>query len=110
MPCVRFEPCNHVITCAECCPVALKKCMECKAIIQKRINMETNREIGPQSDYNDLRAQLNVLKEEKLCVVCAENEKKMVFNCGHSACISCSSKLAHCHICRAAISNKVKLF
>ena len=59
-------------------------------------------------------------KTEKLeCSICFINEKKIVFNCGHMYCISCTKYLLikdnilqeiHCPTCRGKITSINKLY
>lgn len=44
------------------------------------------------------------------CSICFERPKEIVFQCGHQCCSQCSLTLAHCHTCRAAIIQRIKLF
>ena len=48
--------------------------------------------------------------EEKLCALCSERPKDVVFNCGHVSCGDCARRLAQCHTCRQNIVAKWKFF
>uniref|UniRef100_A0A6B2LWW0 RING-type domain-containing protein n=1 Tax=Arcella intermedia TaxID=1963864 RepID=A0A6B2LWW0_9EUKA len=52
------------------------------------------------------------MQEKQACVVCLTDKKAMVFvPCGHmSCCVNCSGRVSTCPVCRAAISQKVKVF
>ena len=49
-------------------------------------------------------------EEEKLCALCSERPKDVVFNCGHVSCAECARRLAQCHTCRQNIVAKWKFF
>merc|ERR1712217_855428 len=52
------------------------------------------------------------LEEERVCVVCSEWEKTMLFlPCRHlCTCETCAAQLSQCPICRADIDSKVHAF
>jgi len=59
-----------------------------------------------------LTENINLLKEQKTCIVCSDNEKEIVFiPCGHLCCCSvCSQPLNICPVCRQNIQQKFKTF
>mmetsp|Transcript_18395 Transcript_18395/g.65131 ORF Transcript_18395/g.65131 Transcript_18395/m.65131 type:complete len:508 (-) Transcript_18395:77-1600(-) len=64
-----------------------------------------------------LRAELDAAaaarrreEEERLCAVCLERNKNTAFTCGHQACGECAAVLTECHLCRAAVTARIKLF
>jgi len=60
----------------------------------------------------DLLAENKRLKEEKLCKVCWEKDKEIVFiPCGHfSTCSECGLRFEKCPVCRAKIKSIVKSY
>ncbi|XP_014769317.1 baculoviral IAP repeat-containing protein 7-A [Octopus bimaculoides] len=60
----------------------------------------------------DLIAENNMLKEQKLCKICLDEELSVVFlPCGHLvSCASCASALTNCPLCRKIIHGLVKIF
>lgn len=61
-------------------------------------------------DTRALRAAMEEMKEQQLCPVCLENQKNMVFGCGHRVCDTCGMSLANCPMCRAEVSTRIKLY
>mmetsp|Transcript_22123 Transcript_22123/g.33437 ORF Transcript_22123/g.33437 Transcript_22123/m.33437 type:complete len:342 (+) Transcript_22123:3-1028(+) len=43
------------------------------------------------------------------CVICLENPKTIVFQCGHQCCSSCSDLIVNCHSCRQLIVQRIRL-
>jgi len=51
------------------------------------------------------------IQGDKSCVVCLENKRKVIYNCGHYICChTCSSKIDKCPTCRAKITSKMPVF
>ena len=50
------------------------------------------------------------LKDLKSCPICMERQINRVFNCGHTCCEHCASRMIACHTCRRVIEGKHKLF
>jgi len=48
--------------------------------------------------------------ENDNCAICWERKKNMAFKCGHTCCEICAQNLVLCHICRARIELKIKLY
>ena len=48
--------------------------------------------------------------EERLCAVCAERPKDVVFECGHVTCSVCAQMLQQCHVCRQKIRKRTRFF
>lgn len=44
------------------------------------------------------------------CVICLEEIRKMIFLCGHGACMNCCKELTNCPMCRKVITKKIQLF
>ncbi|TYH34924.1 hypothetical protein ES332_D13G158600v1 [Gossypium tomentosum] len=44
------------------------------------------------------------------CPICLTNTKDLAFNCGHTTCRECGSKVSNCPICRQRITNRLRLF
>ena len=72
---------------------------------------------GPTMGGEDMVRELERLqlllqeREDAIaCAICMENEKNVVFLCGHMACSICSDRLQVCHICRVEIQNRVQVF
>ena len=59
-----------------------------------------------------LREEMRALEEQRLCVVCATEEKAIVLMpCRHhQICEPCSKELNICPLCRAAITDRIKIF
>jgi hypothetical protein len=47
---------------------------------------------------------------ETQCAICIENAKRVVFQCGHMTCHSCSEKIQTCAHCRAPITLRIPVF
>ena len=45
-----------------------------------------------------------------MCSICNSKKIDCCFNCGHCACSFCAANLKNCHLCRAEISAKIKMF
>lgn len=45
-----------------------------------------------------------------LCGVCLASPKDMAFLCGHTICRNCGAHLSECHICRASITHRIRLY
>ncbi|XP_028773362.1 uncharacterized protein LOC114730445 [Neltuma alba] len=48
--------------------------------------------------------------EDKVCVICLNNERDMAFGCGHTTCGDCGSAISICPICRKPITSRLRLF
>ncbi|CAI5445489.1 unnamed protein product [Caenorhabditis angaria] len=57
-----------------------------------------------------LRERLEQLEMETSCAICMDSKITLVFNCGHTACSDCASKLKLCHICRKTIESKQTIY
>ncbi|XP_014776964.1 baculoviral IAP repeat-containing protein 7 [Octopus bimaculoides] len=60
----------------------------------------------------DLIAENTMLKEQKLCKICLDEELSVVFlPCGHLvSCASCAPALTNCPLCRKKVHGMVKIF
>jgi len=59
-----------------------------------------------------LESEAEAAKDVKLCVVCLEIEKQVMFKpCGHAACcMTCGSDIEQCPLCRAPVLARDKIF
>ena len=64
------------------------------------------------SEENDLRTELQQLRDSHLCKVCMERDMSQLFMpCGHLVCCdACSKTVGTCPVCREAISDSVRVF
>jgi E3 ubiquitin-protein ligase mind-bomb len=118
---VRFEPCGHVIVCADCC-TRMKRCLECKLRIERKIVIKRDNNGHEDDDDDDevkslktmklydLEAKVHDWEEHYLCSICMERKKNVAFLCGHGACSQCVETLRCCHMCRGPISQKINLY
>ena len=112
---LTFMPCKHAICCSEC-GIRLKRCIECQSIIIDKMIAEANkvnREINNFKPINEISSLVNKMKayeEAQTCSICLERKKDIVFNCGHSACETCSRMLKKCQICRRKIEIRIKTY
>ena len=115
---VRFEPCGHIIVCSECC-TRMKRCLECKALIEKKVVIKDDIDASDTDDevkslktlkLRDLEAKNRDWEEHYLCSICMERKKNVAFLCGHGACDICVQTLRRCHMCRGSISQKINLY
>lgn len=58
---------------------------------------------------NDL-SQSSIGDQNKTCPICLTNDKDMAFGCGHMCCRECAENLTICHICRATIRSRIRLY
>lgn len=55
--------------------------------------------------------ELAAIQSGQKCGICIENDINLAFiPCGHTICSGCSTDVSRCHICRARIENKIKLY
>ena len=74
---------------------------------EKTIHFDPDKEL--EENDNLLKLKYLKLKDEKLCIICFNNERKSVFlPCGHLTCCSeCTEKISKCPICRTIIKHKI---
>ncbi len=48
--------------------------------------------------------------DELTCKICMEAKCNIAFLCGHSTCTICANELHTCHICRALITHRIKMY
>lgn len=111
---VKFEPCNHQITCEECC-VRMKKCITCQEVITAKISSSGKILAGiPKHETTErlqyLENKIQEIEETHGCSICMERRRNVVFMCGHGACTCCAQTLKICHMCRKPISKKINLY
>ena len=62
----------------------------------------------------EMRAQMAAEQEkrdeERQCAICLDADKNCTFNCGHQACMECAETLSVCHICRAVITTRTRVY
>lgn len=114
---VRFEPCGHQISCAECA-VRMKKCLSCGVPIARRLSQGGHDRSGatasasqPTEAYlKQLQDKILEIEETHCCSICMERRRNVAFLCGHSACSKCAETLKTCHMCRKSIVKKINLY
>ena len=67
---------------------------------------------GLASTQNKNTIYTEEIPEDKLCIICCEEEKSVVFlPCGHvSVCVSCSAQFETCPNCRGKITGYVRAY
>ncbi|CAD5231590.1 unnamed protein product [Bursaphelenchus xylophilus] len=122
-------PCQHYFACADCRQhiARMDRCMICSSEIEAiRALCDGNDEllhgeVAPQCTedgrkvtdvLDELKNKITALEDSILCEICMEEQCKVVFNCGHTACRNCSSEniLKDCHMCRQPIIKRVTIF
>ena len=58
----------------------------------------------------DLVKHVQNVHSDLICQLCYQAETQVVFDCGHMACVNCSSRVSSCPSCRNVITKKIKLF
>lgn len=113
---IKFEPCQHQISCEEC-GLRMKKCLSCGMIIEKRVGQNgrlvTGKDTTRTSSADRLRYLENKIQEYEechYCSICMERIRDVVFLCGHGACGVCAETLRTCHMCRKTILKKINLY
>jgi len=58
------------------------------------------------------KTQTKPLTDSVNCPLCEQNVRSVVFQCGHSCCKDCSTSRVQssCHVCGAAIQQRINLF
>jgi hypothetical protein len=66
----------------------------------------------PEADFQAIRREMDQIREEKTCKICADTEATVVFvPCGHMmTCVYCSGLVNACPICRKPIQARVRTF
>ncbi|GFR94762.1 E3 ubiquitin-protein ligase MIB2, partial [Elysia marginata] len=111
-PLVTFQPCGHSVVCEECC-IKMKKCIECKAIIDFKKTRDGRVIKSEQPSHSEeviLKKRLQELEDTVICPICMERQRSSVFLCGHATCGQCADSLKNCPICRRPIKHKINLF
>ena len=44
------------------------------------------------------------------CAICMDRQMDTAFNCGHQCCGDCAASIQTCHVCRAHVTNRIKLY
>ena len=59
-----------------------------------------------------MKEKVHIMKAQRLCVVCQENEKRvLLLPCKHQClCDNCSKKVKICPLCRVHIKQKISAF
>lgn len=111
---VRLEPCNHKPACEDCSS-RMKKCLQCGAVVQKRITKD-GRIIPAKSRQPSaermryLESKIAEIEESHACSICMERKRNVVFLCGHGTCSKCADTLKTCHMCRKTITKKIPIY
>ena len=109
LPRVIFEPCGHRIVCGDCAK-RMKKCIECDVVLTGKI-YPSNCSAAKSDQQNQLlAAKVQDYEEKYLCSICMENQKSIVFLCGHGACAACSDTIKMCHMCRTTIKQRIIMY
>lgn len=111
---VKLEPCNHKPACEDCSS-RMKKCLQCGAVVQKRITKD-GRVIPAKSRQPSaermryLECKIAEIEESHACSICMERKRNVVFLCGHGTCSKCADTLKTCHMCRKTITKKIPIY
>ncbi|XP_070603723.1 E3 ubiquitin-protein ligase MIB1 isoform X3 [Erythrolamprus reginae] len=131
---VLFQPCGHMCACENCASL-MKKCVQCRAVVERRVpfimccggkgSEDTIDDIASgnipvmqkdkdntnvNADVQKLQQQLQDIKEQTMCPVCLDRLKNMIFLCGHGTCQLCGDRMSECPICRKAIERRILLY
>lgn len=113
---VKFYPCGHQVTCAECSG-RMKTCFSCHEKIQEKVrNQDIPKVQLRQNSYlsNNVPTAESVRRSKMTtdsvnCPICDQRVRNVVFLCGHSCCAPCSEPLTNCHVCSSPIGKKLTL-
>ena len=99
-PVKASNPLTNIVECA--------RALNQNAIGSKAVSLE---ELSEDKD-EELRREIQQLRDERSCKICLENEASIVFlPCGHlSCCSTCAPSLTKCPVCRARIDALVRAF
>ncbi|GAV04442.1 hypothetical protein RvY_14716-2 [Ramazzottius varieornatus] len=94
------------------------KAIEVRQAEQKKTmaeNMQKAKEAVAErspADVESIAKEYERLKTERICKVCLDADSQMVFQpCGHLVCcVSCSSKMTSCPVCRTTISSRSRIY
>ncbi|XP_018803462.1 PREDICTED: E3 ubiquitin-protein ligase MIB2 [Bactrocera latifrons] len=113
---IKFEPCQHQISCEEC-GLRMKKCLRCGVQIERRIAaggrvvFSSDQTRVPSADrLRYLENKIQEYEETHYCSICMERTRDVAFLCGHGACSRCAETLRTCHMCRKTILRKINLY
>ncbi|XP_067621868.1 E3 ubiquitin-protein ligase MIB2 [Eurosta solidaginis] len=113
---IKFEPCQHQISCEEC-GLRMKKCLRCGVQIERRIGTDgriivnSDQTRAPSADrLRYLENKIQEYEESHYCGICMERTRDVAFLCGHGACSRCAETLRTCHMCRKTILRKINLY
>lgn len=113
---IKFEPCQHQISCEDC-GKRMKKCLKCGTQIERRIDCNgriianTESTSLPSADrLRYLENKIQEYEESHYCSICMERSRDVAFLCGHGACSRCAETLRTCHMCRKTILKKINLY
>jgi len=66
---------------------------------------------GEASSGEDLKSEIQRLKDQRLCKVCYEKDSNVALvPCGHLCCANCAPSLKDCPYCRQLIAGSFKIF
>ncbi|PIN88193.1 hypothetical protein AB205_0169350 [Aquarana catesbeiana] len=131
---VLFQPCGHMCACENCASL-MKKCVQCRALVERRVPFvmccsgkagedvtddtaggnipvlqKDKDNTNVNADVQKLQQQLQDIKEQTMCPVCLDRLKNMIFMCGHGTCQLCGDRMSECPICRKAIERRILLY
>ncbi|XP_037808555.1 E3 ubiquitin-protein ligase MIB2 [Lucilia sericata] len=113
---IKFEPCQHQISCEDC-GKRMKKCLRCGTLIEQRIDCSgriiSNTDLTniPSADrLRYLENKIQEYEESHYCSICMERSRDVAFLCGHGSCSRCAETLRTCHMCRKTILKKINLY
>jgi len=123
---VLLKPCNHISVCIECA-LRITKCAQCHVPIEQAVyfadlcgliylrqvdnanKLENDNDVT-NYEVDQLKKELEAIKEQMLCSICMDSNQDVAFQCGHRTCKKCGERLIECHICRVRIESRILLF
>ena len=93
-----------------------KLATQCKEVNSSNMEPEVTKnnaaKISAATNNLLLLEEIKILHEEKVCKICLDNEREVVFRpCGHFvSCNKCGLSLKQCPFCRSKISTFLKIY
>ena len=78
---------------------------EAIARVERETRARVEREMRAQ-----MAAEQEKRDEERQCAICLDADKNCAFSCGHQTCMGCAETLSVCHICRATITTRTRVY
>lgn len=78
-------------------------------VLHAYILKNPNNDLAKQKLYDSLIG-LNLSKNQYECNICMTNNISVAFQCGHTTCKDCATKMETCHQCRNTIKTKIELY